>query len=110
MDDKTLLAVQIKSPKDLGFTFMVFLELVAIFHYHMYVCVNSLHSIDPHILKKKKTGLLYVFANWWLCSVFCAMAVLSQLGLLPVSWPPSLLVGNYVIYNLQAALLFVTGN
>lgn len=54
MDDKTLLAVQIKSPKDLGFTFMVFLELVAIFHYHMYVRVNSLHSIDPHILKKKK--------------------------------------------------------
>lgn len=30
--------------------------------------------------------------------------------LLPVGWSPSLLVGNYVIYNLQAALLFVTGN
>lgn len=86
MGDKTPLIVQMNSPKDLGFKFTVcWYWLLFFFHCHMYVRVNSLHSIDPHMLKKKKTGLLYVFANWWLCSVFCAMAVLSQLGLLPVS-------------------------
>lgn len=53
MGNKTPLIVQIKSPKDLGLTFMDFLVLAAIFHYHMCVRVNSLHSIDPHILKKK---------------------------------------------------------
>lgn len=82
MDDKTLLAVQIKSPKDLGFTFMVFLELVAIFHYHMYVRVNSLHSIDPHILKKK---------NWTplcLCKLVAVLSILCNGCFVPTGAAP----------------------
>lgn len=41
---------------------------------------------------------------------FIAATVLSQSSMLFYSWLLPLLVGNYVIYNLQAALLFVTGN
>lgn len=72
---------------------------------HVWMCV---YVTCKYILLRN--GILYLPANWWQCSGFCAEAVLSQPGLLSVSWPPSLLVGNYVIYNLQAALLFVTGN
>lgn len=41
---------------------------------------------------------------------FIAVGILSQFSMLFYSWLPPLLVGNYVIYNLQAVLLFVTGN
>lgn len=55
MGDKTPLIVQMNSPKDLGFKFTVcWYWLLFFFHCHMYVRVNSLHSIDPHMLKKKK--------------------------------------------------------
>jgi len=41
---------------------------------------------------------------------FIAVTILSLFSMLFYSWLLPLLVGNYVIYNLQAVLLFVTGN
>lgn len=76
---------------------------------HVYivcVCVYILH-VGIYSLENEFSISLYVEHLWY--PGFCSRPVLFQRA---IAWsrPPSLLVGNYVIYNLQAAPLFVTGN
>lgn len=52
----------------------------------------------------------YLFKFFMVFIDFIAVTILSQFSMLFYSWLLALLVGNYVIYNLQAVLLFVTGN
>lgn len=83
MGDKTPLIVQMNSPKDLGFKFTVcWYWLLFFFHCHMYVRVNSLHSIDPHMLKKK---------NWTplcLCKLVAVLSILCSGCFVPTGAAP----------------------